>query len=59
METVLGELADIKEMLVAISNRLTEIEATLDEYKPKPVNIQKDVEVQTALKGILHATRKL
>ena len=59
METVLGELADIKEMLFAISKRLAEIEATLEAYKPKPVNVQRDVEVQTALKGLLNATRKL
>jgi hypothetical protein len=52
MESIFEKLNDIKTTLSEIIKRLDEIETALGLIESKPINIQQDVEIQTAIKRL-------
>jgi hypothetical protein len=60
MDNILIKLKDIVDILTEINRRLDKIDMKIDDLgKETPINVQQDVKMKTAIRGLLTAARKL
>lgn len=60
MDSFLSKLTDIVDILTEMNRRLDKLDIKLDEmYKKTSVDVQQDIELKTAIKGLINAARKL
>ena len=60
MDNTESKLNDILAILTEINRRLDKLEIKVGEmYKKQPIDVQQDIELKTAIKGLVNAARKL